>query len=575
MKTKDLSLYHSTCVRKTALHLIYSRRGLTYLLLFILSYTCTAIDLDEDLSISVDQAPLITEMELNSLAFNDLFYKYYEHFGQENNCSLILKQLEIKLDTSNNYDVARINLLRALSINQYEASREYLHRAIEYGKKAGEKTLLYSCYYNLSAYSEVKEAIQYLLEAQQIAKDLKDQVRTVEANILMASLYIELNLYGKADLLLKDIDLYFQDASHVFNNSNAYLIFLLTYSSLKTNLEEYEAAKILIGKGERLSTSLDNTDMRMNFSVNRGVLLVRQNDYISGVKTLQSASKHFNNDVSYKANILLHLVRGYLGLNSYPQAKEELDKLLIIQKSHPHLCSRSTQKALVDMLNFLSNNNPDKEKLIFVSNELEKVEQSMSRKIIDDTELAVSLAESHNKLQTPTYQHNNIVYISLFAVVTLACYFLLFYNEKKTALGSVEIITSKEKESKGLKNSDHEQSLLDRLNEMEKESKFCDSNLSLEGLSVQLNTNRTYLSHVINKHKGQSFTNYVNSNRIKSLKNKITKHNFLYHYSIEGLALECGFNNAKTFNRAFYKFEGISCKEYIEKEYCKLNTKQI
>lgn len=61
----------------------------------------------------------------------------------------------------------------------------------------------------------------------------------------------------------------------------------------------------------------------------------------------------------------------------------------------------------------------------------------------------------------------------------------------------------------------NELELYGRLEKLMKEDKvYHDTDISLEKLSEMLNTNRTYISNVINKYAKMSFSNYVNSYRI-------------------------------------------------------------
>ena len=84
---------------------------------------------------------------------------------------------------------------------------------------------------------------------------------------------------------------------------------------------------------------------------------------------------------------------------------------------------------------------------------------------------------------------------------------------------------------------------------------------NLENLAQSLGYNYVYLSRFFKEAVGISFTEYVNRCRISEaqylLKN--TKS------SILGVAMDCGFNSLRTFNRNFKELVGISPIEYRKK----------
>jgi AraC-like DNA-binding protein len=83
-------------------------------------------------------------------------------------------------------------------------------------------------------------------------------------------------------------------------------------------------------------------------------------------------------------------------------------------------------------------------------------------------------------------------------------------------------------------------------------------NLSLDLLSEKLGLNKFYISHLFGEKMGISFNDYVNYLRIRAACS------FLRHtaHSIGEIAAEVGFNSARTFNRAFIKFFGMTPSEY-------------
>ena len=93
-------------------------------------------------------------------------------------------------------------------------------------------------------------------------------------------------------------------------------------------------------------------------------------------------------------------------------------------------------------------------------------------------------------------------------------------------------------------------------NYMKNEKAYLKNDISINYISHQLNTNRTYLSNAINACLKKSFIAYINELRIKEAVNRITLGQYK-EMTIEGIAIEVGFNNRVSFNTAFKKYTGV------------------
>ncbi len=85
-----------------------------------------------------------------------------------------------------------------------------------------------------------------------------------------------------------------------------------------------------------------------------------------------------------------------------------------------------------------------------------------------------------------------------------------------------------------------------------------DKEISLNIISYELKVSRTYLSKLINRQLNMSFSDYLNLHRISKAKDLLLD-NYL---NITEIALECGYDNSRTFDRAFKKIVGKTPKEF-------------
>ena len=102
-----------------------------------------------------------------------------------------------------------------------------------------------------------------------------------------------------------------------------------------------------------------------------------------------------------------------------------------------------------------------------------------------------------------------------------------------------------------------------QLNElMETKQLYLNPDLSVADLALELGTNRTYLSHLINQYMNTSFTSYVNALRVQHAKELL----LTTDDTIEEIFKASGFQSRTTFWRAFAQAEGCTPKEFRQRE---------
>lgn len=91
---------------------------------------------------------------------------------------------------------------------------------------------------------------------------------------------------------------------------------------------------------------------------------------------------------------------------------------------------------------------------------------------------------------------------------------------------------------------------------MLEERLYLDSEINLDALSKELQTNRSYLSRTINILEGKNFREYINSQRIEYCIHQIENDKFR-NFTIEAIAEMCGFKNRTSFTEVFKKSIGV------------------
>jgi len=96
---------------------------------------------------------------------------------------------------------------------------------------------------------------------------------------------------------------------------------------------------------------------------------------------------------------------------------------------------------------------------------------------------------------------------------------------------------------------------------METAKPYLNDDLTLFRLAEMTRISPNHLSQVINLLEGKNFFDFINYYRVKEVK-KIIWSTQLNHFTLLGIAFECGFNSKAAFNRAFKKFTGTTPSEF-------------
>jgi AraC-like DNA-binding protein len=98
---------------------------------------------------------------------------------------------------------------------------------------------------------------------------------------------------------------------------------------------------------------------------------------------------------------------------------------------------------------------------------------------------------------------------------------------------------------------------------MEASKPYLDPELTLPQLADKVGMTTHLLSQLINDQFGMNFFDFINRYRVEEVKQKLNDPAFS-HYSLLGMAFECGFNSKSAFNRVFKKSTGVTPSQFKE-----------
>ncbi|WP_139018759.1 helix-turn-helix domain-containing protein, partial [Elizabethkingia anophelis] len=136
--------------------------------------------------------------------------------------------------------------------------------------------------------------------------------------------------------------------------------------------------------------------------------------------------------------------------------------------------------------------------------------------------------------------------------------------ETKKTVSNISIQIENESKTNKIISEDISSSILKELEVFETKELFLKKGITLSSLAKQIKTNTTYLSDVINTHKGKNFATYLNDLRIDYALDKLVKDKKFRSYKLVVIAEELGYNNEQAFAIAFKRKTGTTLSIYIK-----------
>lgn len=164
------------------------------------------------------------------------------------------------------------------------------------------------------------------------------------------------------------------------------------------------------------------------------------------------------------------------------------------------------------------------------------------------------------------YFQNEIILIAFASVTFSTLLFIVGWMgfKQKSINSSAEICDQNEIKEPAYENNIQSQSVLITkiLYLFENQKIYLKENLNIIDLANLTGTNRTYISHVINKQYHQNFCTFVNTFRLEEVKKCILEDP---SYTNQILAEKCGFSSADSMKRVVKNISGLSVTELKNK----------
>lgn len=154
---------------------------------------------------------------------------------------------------------------------------------------------------------------------------------------------------------------------------------------------------------------------------------------------------------------------------------------------------------------------------------------------------------------------SNFIYQIAFLFLSATTFVIAFFELKaaRTIAQKPKYASSRLEANDGMELKSRLESLL------KKEQLYFEPALTLGQLAERLDTNKAYLSRVINESYDQNFYSYINGFRVEAFIEKVNSGDFS-NLTYFGIATECGFSTKATFNKAFKRYTSKTPTEFFK-----------
>lgn len=467
-------------------------------------------------------------------------------------------------------------------------------------------------------FDHLKQALNNYILALKYSKESKNERQIAFAELNIAFLQNYIGQYKEAaktfkSYLYNDKSLYSIERNQIQQNLvDAYIA-----------LDKLDSAKVLINEGIQSSIKSKDKYNYYKYLSLSGLYNLKKKNYQRAVNELLLCKRFFSVDPS-DLNInytLFVLGKAYIGLDKKDYASQsfiEIDSN--IQKTN------NTFPELREVYNFLidyykENNNNEKhlyyiDRFLKIDKKLDEQFRYLSIELPKKYDTPKLLEEKEGIINDLKNRKIRLYFsISILSIILLSLTYLYYKSKKREKLHrtiaqdlihSIEksnleappinantvsdqkyeiieqelpsnelenqfidddkIKPSEEIEDKAVKTipEDVLQFILKELENFEVKELFLKKGITLGGLAKSMKTNTTYLSEIINTHKGKNFAAYLNDLRINYAINKLVIDKRFRSYKLMVIADELGYNNEQAFSIAFKKKTGTPLSVYLK-----------
>lgn len=440
-------------------------------------------------------------------------------------------------------------------------------------------------------------------KGEELSIKVNDIVQVVKFNNNIALINSEIGNYKiaikkslRSDYLIEKNKTLYTIDQYNLNKSNVYLSLGKFYETKfenenNKNIKYLDSALYFYKKTILFST--DNTKNRIGAKLNIANVLLYQkkvNETEKAYQTVVTEAKE--NNLTFEHSVAIYnLGYFYFSQKKYEKALvyfEKTDSIYHKNKSNigdfiysnyyqskiyeSYSDSENSLKHADIYLNYFEKNEEN------IMNQTQEINQTQNSKT-----LTKEMESMRSKYATQVLLKKIALYFFGFLIVVLLFIYLKKNRENKIAELKYNAIIEEYKEKLTANLSDNlpkeskttisnlnldeekENILYEKLLKLEEQKVFLNQNFTLPFVAKKIKTNTTYLSYVVNKRFGKTFSEYANELKINYVINEMITNKSYRKYSTQAIADSVGYKNATSFTKSFNKKTGLSPVKFAEK----------
>lgn len=472
-------------------------------------------------------------------------------------------------------------------LNSYEESLKYLDSAITYNKsmpKNGFHSLLYiqrsNLHYDKGKY---RAAIDSYIEAKKNTDPEKQQYWFITIEYNLGLMKLRVGDYKEALENFKEAYEYILKNDIKTEYPDHYVISLAALASSYQYNNKLDSAVFYNNLEIKEAKSLNNNKYYIKGRLTQAIINFDKGDYkncLDSIIKYEPLIKEVRDSLDL-ATLYLYKGKSYKKLNDIENALKQFKKVdTLVQKNKKYVLQiRENYEILYrhyKQNNDLENHLLYLEKLTNFDSILYSNNTYVKNTLLTEYEIPKLIKEKETliaKLVTNDHKKLNILYILSVVIGILLLLTFYYYRKRSIYKKRFEKLiqqksTPKTKKTKittkiGLPDA-LVKSVLEKLHTFEKEKGFLNNDVTLSSMAKQVATNTSYLSKIINAHKGKNFSAYLTELRINYAVEALKKQPKLRAYTIKAIAFDVGFKNAESFTLAFHKQTKIYPSYFIK-----------
>lgn len=461
--------------------------------------------------------------------------------------------------------------------NNNTVALQHLKKVLAYEDKVKQK-IFFGTTYNalgliMAEFTDYQKAIQYYQKAYDILKTYEPDKHHENVLANIAIMHFELLNFEKGFEYMERVLKFKRETG----DTPGELQVLATMATANANRENYKQARSYYHQALQLADSLEMEFRYGLISGNLGKIYYMEANYDSAYGLLK-ISEHILTKKNARSPLITdlgYLARIYASRGNRQKAFEYLDKAKSLQSETKGVENKRELMAayaeVYENLGDFKNALEYKDLLMEIKDSIFSREQK-ERITMLETRFDVQQKEHQIELQqleiSKQRQKANFLFGGLIALGIIIFLIIMQYvktrkKNKDLTAKNLELMKAEEEQTELQQEArkyidakkDNLVKELEKL--MKSENIHRDPKISIEELASRLNTNRTYLSKIINSLFNCNFKTFINRHRISEARHLLINPEYR-NYTIEAIAEEVGFASKSAFNFVFKKETGLT-----------------